>query len=135
MNIVFMLAQITYDHDERGAWTVLKAQERSHVLWTPLGGCSGPHWEDADGTLHARVVRGCDLTGPNHRHAVQVVENEEQAFDFAETFGDEIPLADDDITLPLPEPAVPDHHIAVLLSEPFLTCDGLIQVAPEVIRA
>ncbi len=94
MNIVFKLAQVTCDHDERGVWMVLKVEERSHVLWT--------QWEYADGTLHARVLRGRDLTGPHLSHAVQVVENEDQAFGFAETFSDDIPLADGGITLPLP---------------------------------
>lgn len=116
LGIVFRLAQVTYGHGRDGKWGVLRAQERSDVLWA--------HWEDKDGTPHARGIRGRDLTAPDLRRAVQVVEDEDRAVSFAESFGDEIPLFDDGRTLVLPEPAVPDHHVAMLLAGRFLTCNG-----------
>lgn len=94
----------------------MRAQADADVLWTL--------WEDADGTKHARVVRGRNLTAPDLRHARHVCENEGHAIHHAESFGDEISVSADGKTLAVPEPAVPEHHVAMLLSGRFLTSDG-----------
>lgn len=106
--IVFNLAVMSYAQGSRGSWAALKAKNTADVLWA----C----WKDRDGTPHARVVRGRDLTQPDLLNSAHVVEDEDQAVFFAEEFGDEIPTTEDGKTLLVPEPAVPEHHIAMLLS-------------------
>ncbi|MGY2049137.1 hypothetical protein [Methylobacterium sp. JK268] len=115
--IVFNLAVVTYAQGGRGSWAHRKAEDGADVLWT----C----WKDGDGTPHARVIRGRDLTGPDLRHAAHVVENEDQAVLYAEDFGEEIPTTEDGGTYLLPEPAVPEHHVAMLKAGRYRTCDGL----------
>lgn len=117
---------MTYAKGGRGSWAHMRVQQGADVLWT----C----WKDGDSSPHARMIRGRYLTGPDLRHAAHVVENEDQAVFYAEEFGDEITTTEDGGTYLLPEQAVPEHHIAALVSGQFLTCDGLILAEPEVAR-
>lgn len=115
--VVFNIAVVTNSHGGRGSWATLRAEDRADVLWV----C----WKDGDGAPHARVVRGRDLNQPDLVHAAHRVDDEDQAVDFAESFGDEIPVGDDGKTLMLPEPAAPEHHVATLLSGRFKSTMGL----------
>ncbi len=82
-------------------------------------------WKDTDGTTHARVIRGRDLNQPDLLHSAQIVEDEDQAFFLAESSGDELQLDEDGKTQMLPEPAVPEHHVAMLLSGRLKSTNGL----------
>lgn len=73
-------------------------------------------WKDADGTTHVRAVRGHELVEPDLLHPAEVVEDEDQTFHLAESAGDDMALDEDGKTLLLLEPAVPEHHVAMLLS-------------------
>lgn len=92
-------------------------QEKADVLWT----C----WKDADGTTHPRVVRGRDLNQPDLLHSAEIVEDEDQAFHFAQDFGDEISLEEDGRTPLLPESPMPEHHVALLLAARIQATNGL----------
>ncbi|SFL90284.1 hypothetical protein [Methylorubrum salsuginis] len=43
------------------------------------------------------------------------IQDEDEAFDLVESDGDELSPDEDGKTLLLPEPAVPEHHVATLL--------------------
>ncbi|MGW5959462.1 hypothetical protein [Methylorubrum thiocyanatum] len=115
--IVFNIAHMRYAQGGRGSWEWLRAREKADVLWA----C----WKDVDGTTHAQVVRGRDLIEPDLLHSAEIVEDEDQAFFLAESAGDEMALDDDGKTLLLPEPAVPEHHLAMLLSGRLKATNGL----------
>ncbi|KTS34233.1 hypothetical protein NS228_05215 [Methylobacterium indicum] len=115
--IVFNIAHMSYAQGGKGSWEWLRAREKADVLWA--------WWRDADGTTHARVVRGRDLDQPDLLHSAEIVEDEDQAFYLAESAGDEMALDEDGKTLLLPEPAVPEHHVAMLLSGRLKATNGL----------
>lgn len=52
-------------------------------------------------------------------------QDEDEAFDLAESHGDEPQPDEDGKTLLLPEPAVPDHHVATHLSGRLKATNGL----------
>ena len=71
------------------------------------------------------MVRGRDLDQLDLLHSAQIDEDEDQAFYLAGSSGDEIQLAEDGKTQMLPEPAMPEHHVAMLLSGRLKATNGL----------
>ncbi|GJD32371.1 hypothetical protein PMNALOAF_3640 [Methylobacterium adhaesivum] len=71
------------------------------------------------------MVRGRDLDQLDLLHSAQIDEDEDQAFYLAGSSGDELQLAEDGKTQMLPEPAMPEHHVAMLLSGRLKATNGL----------
>lgn len=102
--------------DDAGRKGTFKALEFSDVLWAA--------WSDDGQTPVIRVIRGRDLTGLDLKHGVLLLDNEIGALEFAEIYGDEIGYLPDGRTLDVPEPAVPQAHIDMMMADPVLLFDG-----------
>ncbi|GJD92588.1 hypothetical protein BHAOGJBA_6143 [Methylobacterium hispanicum] len=113
--VLQMEAYVRQD-DQEGRNGVYGVLERADVVWAV--------WSDDGETPVVRVIRGRDRDGPDLRHGTLEFENELGALETASFHGDEIGLLADGRTMDVPEPAVPQHLIGHLMSDPVLFYDG-----------
>ena len=116
----------------RVLWMGERQSKRRGPYWVdPLDVVDGADvvwivWDTDTSSPKFRVVRGRHLVGPGLRHGVVVVGSEICGLAAVEGRGVRVALMDDGETPGIPEPAVPQAHIEMVMSDHVLLHNGRV---------